>query len=84
MATNTESLRTVSKALETYMEEVNHNIDKMRDAAIDCHDNMDHDDVSEEAIKNFENCANELKKSMNKAEELKHDIDELIKRIEND
>lgn len=82
MATKIESLQEVSKALATYIEDVNLNISKMSDAAVDCHDNMEKDEFSKKAIGHLTECIGELKQSMLKANDLREKINALIKRIE--
>ena len=71
---DTESLGQAAAALSTYIEEVNGNIRKMKDAATDCSDNMGSDVYSQKAISKLETCANELSKTLQEAAELRDKI----------
>ena len=84
MATKIESLREVSKALGEYISDVNLNLKKMNDAAIDCHDNMEKDEFSKKAIGHLTECVEQLKGSIDRADELRGKINALIKRIEDE
>lgn len=78
----TESLGRAAAALATYIAEVKNNIQKMNDAAQDCSDNMGSDVYSQRAIENLQVCAKELSKTIASAEELRKNILEKKKRIE--
>lgn len=75
---DTEALGQAAAALGTYITEVNNNIQKMKDAAQDCSDNMGSDVYSKKAIENLQICANELSKTITSAENLRRKI--LIKK----
>lgn len=67
---DSDSLGMAAKALETYISEVQNNIQKMKDAAVDCSDNMGGDVYSKKAIEKMEDCAKALTKTIQEAEEL--------------
>lgn len=71
---DTDSLGQAAAALGTYISDVNTNIQKMRDAAQDCSDNMGSDVYSKNAISKLESCAKELSKTIKEAEELQKKI----------
>ena len=79
---DTEALGQAAAALGTYIEEVNNNIQKMKDAAIDCSDNMGSDVYSKNAIIKLEDCAKELSATIREAEELRKRILEKKREIE--
>ena len=80
---DTETLGLAAVALGTYIEEVKNNIQKMRDAATDCSDNMGSDVYSKNAIAKLEDCAKELAKTIVEAESLRGKILAKKKQIEN-
>ena len=57
---DTEALGQASSALSTYIEEVQGNINKMKDAATDCADNMGNDVYSKNAISKLQECTTEI------------------------
>ena len=77
-----EALRQVVSLLGTYISDVNQDVLKMQDAAVDCGDNMGNDELSNLAIKKLEECVKDLSKITKEAEELKKKIIKEIKRIE--
>lgn len=79
---DTEALGQAAAALGTYINEVNANVQKMRDAAQDCSDNMGSDVYSKNAIAKLESCAKELAKTVATAEELRKKILDKKKQIE--
>lgn len=79
---DTESLGQAAVALGTYIEEVKNNIQKMKDAATDCSDNMGSDVYSKNAISKLEDCAKELTKTITEAEGLRSKILAKKKQIE--
>lgn len=79
---DTESLGQAAAALGTYIEEVKNNIQKMRDAATDCSDNMGSDVYSKNAISKLESCAKDLAKTITEAEGLRSKILAKKKQIE--
>ena len=79
---DTEALQKAAKALGTYIADVSNNVNKMRDAAADCRDNMGSDVVSQKAISKLEDCAKDLSATLVKAEELQKKILTKKKQIE--
>ena len=69
-----EALDQAAFALSAYIGEVSQSVQKMRDAARDCSDNMGNDVYSQKAIMNLGDCANELSKAMTEAEDLRKKI----------
>lgn len=85
MASNTvdtESLGQAASALDTYISDVQNNIQKMRDAATDCSDNMGSDVYSQKAISKLGDCIKSLSKTIEEAESLKKTILAKKKQIE--
>lgn len=78
---DTDSLLTASNALNTYMEEVSQSIQKMKDAAQDCSDNLENDEITKESIEKLNECIGEMNKSMVKARDLKSQIDAKYNQI---
>lgn len=79
---STEALDTVIKALDKYIEEINATRKKMKDAAIDCHDNMGKDVLSKKAIGKMDQCVAALNTTVTKASELRNRIVKKKKQIE--
>lgn len=79
---DTEALSQAANALSTYIEEVQNNIQKMKDAATDCSDNMGSDAYSKKAIAKLETCVKDLTKTLYEASELKKKILDKKKQIE--
>lgn len=71
---DTDALQQAANALSTYIESVGNSIQKMKDAAIDCSDNMGSDAYSHEAIEELEVCVQELSITLKDAEELRGKI----------
>lgn len=67
---DTEALEQAANALRTYVGEVQENIRKMQDAAIDCADNMGSDVYSQNAINKLQDCTKEVLKTISQANEL--------------
>lgn len=82
--TSTEALGTVAAALERYISDMNVNIQKMKDAARDCSDNMGSDKYSANAIADLEECIKKLSQAMGDAEETRRRIIETKNTIEED
>ena len=76
---DTEALSSAARALQIYIEEVQNNIQKMRDAAVDCSDNMGSDIYSQKAISKLGECIKSLSVTINEAESLRTAI---LKRIQ--
>ena len=79
---DTEALGQAANALSTYIEAVQNNIQKMKDAATDCSDNMGSDVYSQKAIAKLETCAKDLQKTLSEASELRKKILNKKKQIE--
>ena len=79
---DTEALGQAANALYTYIESVQNNIQKMRDAATDCSDNMGSDVYSQKAISKLETCVKDLSKTLSEALELRQKILKKKKQIE--
>ena len=71
---DTEALEQTALALSVYIDEVSRNIQKMRDAATDCHDNMMSDVYSKMAILKLETCIVDLHKTLRVAQDIKDKI----------
>lgn len=82
--TSTEALGTVAAALERYVSDMNLNIQKMKDAARDCSDNMGSDKYSANAIADLEECIRKLVQAMEDAEEIRRRIIDTKNIIEED
>ena len=77
-----ESLGLAAAALDTYISEVKNNIQKMKDAAIDCSDNMGSDKYSQKPISKMQDCAKSLSVTIENAADLKKQILAKIREIE--
>lgn len=82
--TETNALGRVAAALERYISDMNENIQKMRDAARDCSDNMGSDKYSANAIADLEECIKKLERAMNDAEEIRRRLIDTKNTIEED
>lgn len=85
MASNTvdtESLGQAANALGVYIGEVQDNIQKMRDAATDCSDNMGSDVYSQKAIAKLGNCIKALSTTIQEAQSLRATILKKRQQIE--
>lgn len=71
---NTESLEQAANALGVYIGEVQDNIQKMRDAATDCSDNMGSDVYSQKAIAKLGDCIKDLSATIQEAQSLRSKI----------
>lgn len=80
---NTDALGQAAAALDVYINDVRTNIQKMRDAAQDCSDNMGSDVYSQKAIGNLQSCAAELSKTLAHADDLRKKILAKKREIEN-
>ncbi len=76
-----EAMQQAVAALGVYIGAVSNNIQKMKDAAVDCHDNMGKDVYSAKAIDQLNICITELTKTISKAEALKTTISNKIQEI---
>ena len=79
---DTEALGQAANALGVYIGEVQGNIQKMRDAAIDCSDKMGSDVYSQKAIAKLGNCIKALNVTIQEAESLKATILKKKQQIE--
>lgn len=79
---DTDALQQAAKALGTYIADVSNNVKKMKDAAVDCRDNMGSDVVSQKAISKLEDCVKDLSATLKQAEELQKKILAKKKQIE--
>ncbi len=79
---DTESLEQAAKALSGYIEEVQNNIQKMRDAATDCSDNMGSDVYSQKAIAKLGDCIKALSATIQEAQSLRATILKKKQQIE--
>jgi len=66
----TNALGQAAAALGSYITDVQNNIQKMKDAAQDCSDNMGNDAYSRRAILRLSDCAKELQRTLAEAESL--------------
>lgn len=85
MASNTvdtESLGQAANALGVYIGEVQNNIQKMRDAATDCSDNMGSDVYSQKAIAKLGDCIKALSATIQEAQSLRAAILKKKQQIE--
>ena len=85
MASNTvdtESLGQAANALGVYIGEVQDNIQKMRDAATDCSDNMGSDVYSQKAIAKLGDCIKALSGTIQEAQSLRATILKKKQQIE--
>ena len=71
---DTEALGKAAQALNNYISAMKLNIQKMKDAATDCSDNMGSDVYSQKAISKLDDCAKDLNSAMETAESLKNAI----------
>lgn len=79
---DTESLGQAANALGVYISEVQDNIQKMRDAATDCSDNMGSDVYSQKAIAKLGGCIKSLSVTIQEAESLRATILKKKQQIE--
>ncbi len=79
---DTESLQAAANALAAYISEINSDIAKMKDAAIDCSDNMGNDAYSQKAIAQLAECTKKLSIAISEAEALRKAILKKKKDIE--
>ena len=77
-----EALEMAANALSEYIDEVNTDIQKMKDAAVDCSDNMGSDVYSKRAIIRLEVCARSLAGTISEAEALREKILKKKRQIE--
>ena len=71
---DTDALQQAANALGTYIADVQNNVKKMKDAAVDCKDNMGSDVVSQKAVTKLNDCAKELSSTMKEAQDLQKKI----------
>lgn len=79
---DTESLGQAANALGVYIGEVQENIQKMRDAATDCSDNMGSDVYSQKAISKLGDCIKSLNATIEQAKSLRQTILKKKQQIE--
>lgn len=77
-----ENLQSASKALKTYMSDMQSNINKLYESAETCMDNLDHDEFSEKAVGKLQECVKQLDKSLELAKDLDDKIQKKIKDID--
>lgn len=77
-----DALQAAADALDTYIEDITQCVQKMKDAALDCHDNLDNSKTTQDAITSLEESIKEILASCPKAEDLKKKILEKKRRIE--
>ncbi len=75
-----EALEQAANSLSSYIEDIQVNIKIMKEAALDCVDNMESDAFSKTAIAQLEKCIAKLLYNLADAEDLKQKI--LVKKIE--
>lgn len=71
---DTDALDQAATALGTYISEVLESIHKMRDAAVDCSDNMGSDLYSQKAIEKLGICIKDLSQTIQEAQDLRKKI----------
>lgn len=71
---DSEALLQAANALSIYIDEVRNNIQRMKDAATDCSDNMGSDEISRKAIVKLEDCIKGMNKTLAEAGELRKKI----------
>ena len=71
---DTEALGMAAAALGTYISNVQNSIPKMKDAAVDCSDNMGSDVYSRQAIQKLQDCSKALSKTIHEADSLRKTI----------
>ena len=79
---DSEALGMAAKALGDYISAVQGNIQKMKDAATDCSDNMGSDVYSSKAIEKLQVCTKELSRTMEQAAVLQKAILKKKREIE--
>lgn len=79
---DTESLGQAANALGVYIGEVQDNIQKMKDAATDCSDNMGSDVYSQKAIAKLGDCIKSLNATIQEAQALQQTILKKKQQIE--
>lgn len=79
VSTTTESLEAAIKALDKYISELKIAVKRMADAATDCSDNMERDQISLEALKRVRDCIADINKGIKQAEEKKAEIKKYLK-----
>ena len=80
--TDLDALTRAAAALGTYISDVQGNIQRMKDAATDCSDNMGSDVYSKKAIAKLQDCVKALTKSLGEAQDLRKKILAKKKQIE--
>lgn len=80
---DSDALRQAASALATYISDIQLNIQRMKDAATDCSDNMGSDVYSQRSITKLNDCVKGLEKTIVEAEELKERILKTVRKIEN-
>lgn len=80
---DTSAFEQAASALNAYIVDVQGNMYKMRDAAIDCSDNMGNDVYSRKAIDRVQDCVKELSDAISRANELIGRLRAKVTQIEN-
>ena len=78
----TDSLLEVNRAIAKYISQLREGIGKMRDAAIDCSDNMGSDAISQKNIEELEDCLKKLSATIPEAEDAMKVIQEMYNKTE--
>ena len=79
---DSEAVGQAANALGKYIDEMNNNIQKMKDAATDCSDNMGSDAYSQKAIAKLGDCIKSLSTTIKEAETLQKTILQKKRQIE--
>jgi hypothetical protein len=79
---DSDSMRTAAVALGEYINELAANEKKMKDAAVDCQDNMGSDQYSKLATARLNETVVGLDKAIREAEDLQKKILDWLKRVE--
>ncbi len=82
-ATDTEAIMRVVQALKDYSTNTNETMVQMREAASDCYENMEEDDVSKKAMEQLDGCLHGLQKATAKADEIAQKLTNKAKAVEN-
>lgn len=81
--TNTEAIMRVVRALKEYSADTKQTMKQMQDAASDCYENMEEDDVSKKAMEQLDGCLHGLQKATAKADEIAQKLTNKAKAVEN-
>ncbi len=81
-ATNTEAIMRVVRALKEYSADTKQTMKQMQDAAYDCYENMEEDDVSKKNMERMSECLNGLQKATTRADEIAQKLANKAKTVE--